>query len=319
MRASRLLSIILLLQSRGRMSAPELARELEVSVRTIYRDMDELSSAGVPVYGDRGPGGGFALLNGFKASLTDLSAAEAQSLLLAGFPQAIDAAGLSAEETLARLKLERALPTNHDVKRVSQRMLLDPARWYAGALRPPFLESVTAATLEMRRMSIRYQSWERKVARTLDPCGLVLKAGVWYLVAAVEGTPRTYRLDAITAVAVLDETAETPPGFDLAGYWHEACRRFEQGLHRAVATVRVHENAMARLDMVGNAIAEAIRTAHCDASGWRTADIPIENVRHAARLLLCLAPDVVIVAPQALRDEIRDVAAKTAELNAESR
>jgi predicted DNA-binding transcriptional regulator YafY len=319
MRASRLLSIVLLLQSRGRVSGPQLARELEVSVRTIYRDMDELSSAGIPVYGDRGPGGGFELLQGYRTNLTGLTAAEAQSLLLAGFPQAVDAAGLSGDQTLARLKLECAVPMGHDVNRAAQRMLLDPVRWHAREAQPRFLQCVTAATLGTKRMRIRYQSWEQEVTRRVDPYGLVLKAGVWYLVAAVDDTPRTYRVDAIQALTVFEETFEIPAGFSLAGYWDEACRQFEQRLHRSVATVRVHEDAMSRLDMVGSVIAEAVRGAECDAGGWRCASIPIENIDHAAKLLLCLAPGIIVVAPEQLRDKIREIAVTTARLHDEVR
>jgi predicted DNA-binding transcriptional regulator YafY len=214
MRASRLLSILMLLQTRGRMSAQALAGELEVSVRTIYRDIDELSVSGVPVWADLGRLGGFQLKKGWRTQLDGLTAPEAQAMFLGGLPGPAAQLGLGEAMASAQLKLLAALPDGwrEDARRVSSRFHLDPLDWYRGSPPADHLAAMAQAVWSERRVQLRYESWKGVVERRLEPLGLVLKAGVWY-VAATSATaakpadkePRTYRLSNVLALALTDE------------------------------------------------------------------------------------------------------------------
>lgn len=312
MRAHRLLSILLLLQVRGRLSAQALADELEVSVRTIYRDVDELSAAGIPIYGDSGPGGGFSLLEGYRAGLTGLTSEEAQTLFLAGFPQATDLAGLGEVATMAKLKLQAAAASRGPVHGLADRIHLDPTVWYRQPPRPRHLDAVAKATLGEQRLRIRYESWKHEATRTVDPLGLVLKAGVWYLVAGVNGHPRTYRVSGISEATVLDEPAQRPAGFVLAEFWNANREAFERSLNRLSATIRVAPSGMRRLDMLGSAIEDAVRAAEPDDNGWRTAEVPIESIDNAAELFLWFGANFEIIAPTELRQKTRQLALEIA-------
>src|SRR5258708_32896701 len=196
MSATRLLSILMLLQTRGRMSARVLAREVEVSIRTLYRDIDQLSSAGVPVYAERGRAGGFQLVNGWRTELTGLTAAVAQALFMAGLPGPAAELGLGEAAAAAQLKLLAGLPAGWqaDARRISSRFHLDPIGWFRSPARTDHLPAIAEAVWTERRLKIRYESWNGGVAREIAPLGIVLKAGARYLAAAAEGEPRTYRL-----------------------------------------------------------------------------------------------------------------------------
>ena len=207
MRASRLLSILLLLQARGRMTAEALASEFEVSVRTIYRDVDQLSAADVPIYADRGPSGGFQLLDGYRTKLTGLSPAEAETLSLAGLPGPAAQLGLADVLTAAQLKLSAALPerARANAGRVAARFHLDPVGWFRSADDAKLLPTIANAVWNEKCLDVRYRRAEGAVERRLQPLGLVLKAGVWYLVAQVGDQPRTYRVSNITDLAVTNQ------------------------------------------------------------------------------------------------------------------
>jgi predicted DNA-binding transcriptional regulator YafY len=195
MRASRLLSVLLLLQGRGRMTARELARELEVSVRTVYRDVESLSSAGVPVYADRGPAGGYQLLAGYRTRLTGLTGDEAESLFVSGIPEpAAVELGLGSVLAAAQLKIMAALPPELRARagRVRERMHLDVPGWFQEVERPRHLAGIADAVWNQRVIDVRYiraGSARREVTRTLEPYGLVLKTGVWYLAARPHADP----------------------------------------------------------------------------------------------------------------------------------
>ncbi|UUP17034.1 helix-turn-helix transcriptional regulator [Nitratireductor thuwali] len=307
MRAHRLLSILLLLQVRGRLSAQALADELEVSVRTIYRDVDELSAAGIPIYGDSGPGGGFSLLEGYRAGLTGLTSEEAQALFLAGFPQATDLAGLGEVAAMAKLKLQAATMSRGPADGLADRIHLDPTVWYRQPPRPRHLDTVARATLEGQTLHIRYESWKNAVTRIVDPLGLVLKAGVWYLVAGANGHPRTYRVSGISEATALEEPARRPAGFVLADFWNANREAFERSLNRLSATIRVAPAGIRRLDMLGSAIEDAVRAAEPDCDGWRTAEVPIESIDNAAELFLWFGTNFEVVAPPELRRKTREL------------
>jgi len=308
MRASRLLSLLILLQMRGRMSAEALAAEFEVSVRTIYRDVDQLSAAGVPVYAERGRNGGFALLDGYRTRLTGFTPAEAEALLLAGVGPAAADLGVGAEAAAAQLKLLASLPPDSgaSAQRVAARFHLDPMNWYSRAETSDVLPAVANAVWNERRIRVRYESWRDLVNRDLDPLGLALKAGVWYLVAAVKGQARTYRVSNIRDLEVLSAKAQRPARFDLAKYWASWSRDFEARIFSERAVVKLSPAGRRILREVSPVAAEAAEAQHraCKPEGWVKAEIPIESVALAARQLLRLGAEVEVIEPAALRTAI---------------
>ena len=308
MQASRLLSILMLLQSRGRMSGFALARALEVSVRTVYRDIDSLSAAGVPVYGDRGRSGGYQLREGWRTQLTGLTTGEARALLMTGLPGPAKALGLGEAAASAHLKLLAALPAEWrgDAERVGARFHLDPVDWFRGPAPADHLRVVAQGVWSEHRLRMRYESWTAVSDRVVDPLGLVLKGGAWYLVARHRREPRTYRVAAIDRAELLDETFARPPKFDLAAFWSESTRRFEEGVYRDVATLRVSPLGLERLGTFSPFVAQAAqRTAgKADANGWRDVTVPIESVEHASREMLRLGAEAVVLQPAALRESL---------------
>jgi predicted DNA-binding transcriptional regulator YafY len=312
MRASRLLSILMLLQSRGRLSAATLAAELAVSVRTVLRDIDQLSAAGVPVYAERGREGGFQLRPGWSTQITGLTEAEAQALFLAGLPGAATDLGLGSASSSARLKVLAALPEGlrSEAARVNARLHIDAMEWYRSAAPPPHLQSVAHAVWHQRALQLRYDGWQRVTERVVRPLGLVLKAGVWYLVALpeAEAAPRTYRLSSILALTLLDKTFRPPRGFNLAQHWQASTRRFEAEIYTTTARLRASPLGLRLLKDLSSAVAEAVaRTGRADdgSSSWTEVTVPIESVPHAARQFLGLGTEVEVLQPAALRQQLR--------------
>jgi predicted DNA-binding transcriptional regulator YafY len=308
MRASRLLSILLLLQTRGRMTAEELSAELEVSVRTIYRDMESLGAAGVPLYGDRGPDGGYRLVGGYRTRLTGLSGEEAESLFFAGMPGPAAELGLATALAAAQLKLLAALPAELRSRAASigERFLLDAPAWFREAETTPHLAAVADAVWNQRPVRVRYRRWgdgDEPVERTLEPLGLVLKAGVWYVVAGVSEQARTYRVSQIRALEALPGRFERPEAFDLPGYWRAWSERFEANLTRVHAAVRLSPRAFERLAMFGQHAARAAResASRPDADGWREVTLPVESLEHGVVELLRLGGEAEVVGPAELR------------------
>jgi predicted DNA-binding transcriptional regulator YafY len=324
MRASRLLSLLMLLQTRGKLTAEQLAEELEVSVRTVYRDIESLSAAGVPVYSDRGPAGGYQLLGGYRTRLTGLTADEAESLFLAGTPGAAAELGLGSVLTAAQLKLMAALPPElrDRAGRVRQRFHLDAPGWFKDIESPRYLELVADAVWNLRVVSVRYERWgQQVVTRRLEPYGLVLKAGTWYLVAASGGQPRTYRMARIQAVEVLAESFERQEEFDLAAYWSNWNEEYAERLYRDRAVVRLSPFAYDLLAFYqGGHVARAAResASEPDEEGWVTATLPIESIRHATYEFLRLGTQVEVLEPVELRIRIAAEAAKVAALYGQS-
>lgn len=340
MRASRLISILLLIQARGLMTADQLAAELDVSARTIYRDVDALLAAGIPLYGAAGHQGGYRLVDGYRTRLTGLTAAEAEALFLSGLPGPAAELGLGAVLAAARLKVRAALPPTMaaEADRIAARFHLDAPGWYDSPSEAPFLTAVAGAVWRGRVLRVRYRRWKAPtdVDRRLAPYGLVLKAGRWYLVAVPasaedsaapvdraspkdsasrkdsaspedDSGPRTYRVDQILALTELDEGFTVPDGFDLAGYWAQATASFLSGLHRGEAVVRLAPGASSRLpDAAARARAEA---GVLDPDGWRRAVVPIESVDHACAQFLALGADIEVLGPPRLRARMAQEAA----------
>jgi predicted DNA-binding transcriptional regulator YafY len=321
-RASRLISILLLLQTRGRMTAQELADRLEVSVRTVYRDIESLHAAGVPLYGDSGPSGGYRLLAGYRTRLTGLTSEEAEALFLAGMPGPAAELGLGTVVAAAQLKLRAALPAElrDRAGRIQERFHLDAPSWYHDADPVPHLAAVAEAVWDQRRIEVRYHRWKapQDVTRTLAPYGLVLKAGRWYLVAGTGSGVRTYRVSQILDLATLDERFDRPPGFDLAAYWRSYLDDWDARRHGGEAVLRLSEQAMRRVpDILEPAAARAVADTAApdrDRPGWTRAVIPIESVPHARTALLALGTGVEVLAPAELRSEVARTAGEIARL-----
>ncbi|MEO8524617.1 MAG: YafY family protein [Caldimonas sp.] len=320
MRASRLLSILMTLQSRGRVSAPALAEALEVSVRTIYRDVDQLSAAGVPVWGDRGRHGGFQLQGGWKTELTGLTADEAQAMFMAGMPGPAKDLGLAQAAASVQLKLVAALPADwqRDAERAAARFHLDPVDWFRGAAPPDHLKTVAAAVWSEQRLRMRYESWSSVSERDVDPFGLVLKAGVWYLVARQGRALRTFKLSGIQHLVRLAVRFVRPRRFDLAAHWAKATQRFEEGVYRGAASLRVSPAGLAGVRRFSAIVAQAAdRSAgKPDARAWCSVTIPIESVENAVREMLKLGTEVEVIEPVELREAMRRAAQRLVALYA---
>lgn len=316
MRASRLLSILLTLQTRGRVSAESLAREFEVSVRTIYRDVDQLSAAGVPIYAERGRSGGFALHEGYRTRLTGLTPAEAEALLLAGVGGAAADLGIGPEASAAQLKLLAALPPDAgaNAQRIATRFHMDPAPWYARIEPLEILPTLASAVWRDRRIRIGYESWKDTVTRDLDPLGVVLKAGVWYLIAAAKVRPRTYRISNIRSLDLLETTFQRPTRFNLARHWATSAREFEAHLLSERATIRISPEGRRLLRDNYPAADQAVAAKHTRArpAGWVKAEIPVEEVSQSVRQLLRMGAEVEVLSPPALRKAVAEEAGRVA-------
>jgi len=318
MRAARLIKMVLLLQSRPSMTAAELARELEVSERTVTRDAQALSEAGVPVYADRGRAGGYRLIGGYRTRLTGLARSEAEALFLSGVPGALREMGLEDAASAARLKVSAALlPSLRDASRTAaQRFHLDAPNWFTEPKAPQLLPAVADAVWDDRRITARYRSREAEVERVLEPYGLVLKAGVWYVCARVDeghGPYRVYRIDRFTAVAASEERFVRDEEFDLPGFWEQQAEQFARSILRAEVVVRLSAAGARRLPYAVDPASarEALAAADApDEGGWLTLTLPVESEEVAHAQLAGLGPEVEVLAPDSLRTRFADDAVR---------
>jgi predicted DNA-binding transcriptional regulator YafY len=306
------MSILLTLNVRGRVSARDLADQLEVSIRTIYRDVEALGAAGVPVYATRGREGGFALVQGYRTTVPGLTPDEAGALLLAGLPAAATALGFGSVLAATRLKLLSALPELRErAGRVDERFHLDAPGWLRDTESPSTLPTIAEAVWAQRRVRLRYERSNRVVVdRLVEPLGVVLKAGIWYLVAAVPDDrrgPRTYRVSRVLAVDTTGEQFDRPPDFELAEFWADYQRGYAQRVFSDRAVIRLSPAGRELLFLVGLSASRAAHEAMTepDADGWAQTTLPIESVRHAHHALLQLGADVVVVEPVELRELIQ--------------
>jgi predicted DNA-binding transcriptional regulator YafY len=308
MQASRLLSMLMLLQSRGRMSAPALAQALEVSVRTVLRDVDELSAAGVPIWGDRGRNGGFQLKPGWSTQLTGLTEPEVQALFLAGLPSAATELGLGSAAASARLKMLAALPPEwrEQASTVASRLHVDPVDWYRSAESPQALLEVAQAVWNNVRIRIRYESWRGVSTREVEPLGLVLKAGAWYVVAKPvdKREALSFRLVNVLSVHMTTKTFKRPARFDLAQHWAESTKRFEANLYKYQAHILASPRAQTWL---ANGRVKAIALPADEQTdntpeGWAHVILPIESIEHGVRQLLGYGAQVRVMGPAALQE-----------------
>nr|WP_206314181.1 YafY family protein [Streptomyces coryli] len=311
-----MLSILLLLQTRGSVTAPELSEQLEVSVRTIYRDVDALSTAGVPVYTERGRRGGIKLLPGYRTDVTGLTADEARALfVLADRGSTHTELGLGGALASALRKLMAALPAPHRpaAEATRKRILIDPGRWYAAPGDAPDLDELHRAVFAERRLRIRYRHSGEPAERayTVDPYGLVSKAGVWYLVADRRGVPRLFRADRVRAVRITDAPVRRRAGVDLAAAWELLRQEVERRPVGLTVRARVRHE---RLDMFVRIMAPRLRGEPRPADdGWAEVELGLEEPR-AVRQLLQFAENVQVLHPPEARAELRRAALAAAGL-----
>ena len=302
MRASRLVSFLLLLQTRGQLTAVELANELEVSERTVQRDAQALAMAGVPIVSIRGQAGGYRLERGYRTKLTGLDASEAEALFVGPAAEL----GLGRELAAARLKLLASLPSELQERagRAAQLFHVDMRGWFREEDRVPHLPLLAGALWRGRRLDIRYREGSTVVSRRLDPLGLVLKAGTWYLLARRRGEERVYRVSRIVSARELRQECTRPREFDLAAAWAARSEDFERSVRRIEVTVRVPRSQVRYL-----------RGARVVEDGERPTVIArFDGLDHAFHSLLSYGPEAEVVAPAELRERIATAAAETAAL-----
>lgn len=312
MRASRLVTLLLLLQTRGQLTAAELAAELEVSERTIHRDVDALSASGVPIYAERGPYGGIRLVDGYRTRLTGMTPDEAEALFLAGLPGPAAELGLGTVVAAAQLKVLASLPPELRARasRLVERFHLDAGDWFRASQPVPHLAALSDAVWSSTRIAIEYARGDSTVRRVLEPLGLVLKAGVWYVVARVEDRIRTYRVSRVVATEPTTERFDRPDGFDLAAYWAESAAAFERDVPRIDVVVRVRPDAVDHLrTAVGHAVLKAAeRLPEADPEGWQRLRLRLDWPEEAAGILLRAGPLVDVVSPPELRADVAEMA-----------
>jgi len=308
MRASRLVSLLLLLQNRGQLTAAEIARELEVSERTVYRDVEALSAAGIPIYAERGPHGGVRLVEGYRTRLTGMTEDEARALFLSGLPGPAAELGLGTVMTAARLKVLAALPTELRARatRLVERFYLDAAAWFTPDDEVPHLPVLAEAVWESRLVGVTYDRGDELSERTLEPLGLVLKAGTWYVVARREGEVRTYRVSRVRGVELLDDRFERPAGFDLAAYWLEASAAWERDVPRLEVDVRLDPAYLdALIDQIGmEAYGASDRLEADDPDGWLHLRLRLTYPHDAPGRLLGLGAHLEVLAPPDVRQRV---------------
>jgi predicted DNA-binding transcriptional regulator YafY len=304
MRASRLVSFLLLLQTRGQLTAVEIAERLEVSERTVQRDAQALAEAGVPIVSVRGPAGGYRLERGYRTKLTGLDTLEAEALFVGPAAEL----GLGRELAAARLKLLASLPSELQERagRASQLFHVDTRGWFREEDRVPHLPVIAGALWRGRRLDMRYREGPKVVSRRLDPLGLVLKAGVWYLLARRRGEERVYRVSRIVSARERAEEGARPPDFDLAAEWASRSQAFERSRPQVDVTVRVPRSRVRYL-----------RGARVVEDGERpTVIAQYDGLDHAFYALMAYGPQAEVLAPRELRARIAAAAAETAALYA---
>ena len=317
MRASRLVSLLLLLQARGQLTAGELAKELEVSERTVHRDVEALSASGVPIYAERGAHGGIRLVDGYRTRLTGMTGEEAEALFLAGLPGPAAELGLGTVVAAAQLKVLASLPPELRARasRLVERFHLDAGEWFHTSEPVPYLAPLSDAVWNATRIAIDYDRGGGPTRRVIEPLGLVLKAGIWYVVAAADGQVRTFRVSRVVGVEPGEDRFERPAGFDLAGYWVEAAEAFEREAPRIEVDVRVRPDRLDRLRAaVGHATVEAAEPLPgSDPDGWLRLRLRLDWPDEAPNAMLRAGRWVEVLGPPEVRARVAATARAIAE------
>jgi predicted DNA-binding transcriptional regulator YafY len=293
-----------MLQTRGQLTAVELAEQLEVSERTVQRDAQALAAAGVPIVSVRGPAGGYRMERGYRTTLTGLDAAEAEALFVGPAAEL----GLGRELAAARLKLLASLPAElrERADRAAQLFHTDTRGWFREEDRVPHLPVIVGALWRGRRLDVRYREGAAVVSRRIDPLGLILKAGVWYLLARRRGEERVYRVSRIVSARERFEASARSPDFDLAAAWARCSETFERSRTQIEVTVRVPRSQIRYL--------RAARVV--DAGERPTVIAQFDGLDHAFHSLLAYGAQAEVLAPPALRERIAAAAAETVALYA---
>jgi predicted DNA-binding transcriptional regulator YafY len=305
MRADRLLTLILLLQTRGKMTAKELAEEVGVSRRTILRDINALSFSGIPVYSEGGHGGGIALIEEYRTTLTGLNKLEVQTLFVANNSQALRAVGLGDAAEQLVLKLLAALPRTHHstVDHIRQRLLIDPTWWWQDTTTPPFWDDLQRAVYEDRLLEGTYENFDGEVApRVLAPYSLVYKSSLWYLLAEHEGELRTYRVARFHSMRLLEQSFTRRPDFDLPAYWQEQVQNFSSTFPEYRCTLRVHPERVPFIKWLMPGRWKIVSGA--EGQEWVTISLMMDSDRLAKMLVFDLAGSVEVVEPPELREAV---------------
>lgn len=299
-KADRLLSILLLLQNYGKLTSRELADKLEVSERTIFRDMESLSMTGVPVYAERGSGGGWVLSEGYRTQLTGMKTEEILSLLLSNPSNLLDDLGLRADFEAAYQKLLAATPAviRTNAEKVRQRIHIDGAGWHQSDESFPLLATVQEAMWGDRQLAIRYRRDEDVVERLVHPLGVVAKRSVWYMAAEVDADIRTYRISRLLEARMLEQTFERPADFDLEAYWEQSMGQFKQQLPIYPALVRIHPDAVPRFTK--ERYARIVRTTPID-DGRVELHVEFQTLDSACDIIFGFGPKIEAVSPAELR------------------
>jgi predicted DNA-binding transcriptional regulator YafY len=323
MRADRLLSLLMLLQTRGRMTAEQLSDELEVSIRTIYRDLDALSAAGIPVYAERGPGGGCALVDNYRTHLTGMTEDEVRALFMLSIPTPLAKLGLSQQLKAALLKLSASLPPSQqqDEAKIRQRFYLDSNWWFQSEEPTPFLAKAQQAVWEDRRLLIIYRlRYKGEIQRMVDPYGLVAKAGIWYLLFKRDGRFRILRISELLDAEFTNDFFRREADFDLADCWKMCCDEYEKNRPTYPVCVRVSPDFIDYLPhFFGDPIREKMDQAHPpDTEGWIQITLPFESLEAARDRILGFGRAVEVLDPEPLRRSIIDYAKQIAQLYTDS-
>jgi predicted DNA-binding transcriptional regulator YafY len=307
MRADRLLSIVLLLQTNQQMTSRALASRLEVSERTIHRDMEALSGAGIPVTAARGSGGGWSLLGEYRTSLTGLNESEIQSLFVTKPAKVLADLHLEKAADGAMLKLLASLPETFrkGAERARQRIHVDVSGWSRREEAVPFLPLLQEAIWLERKLAISYERGPdcEAVERIISPFGLVAKGSAWYLVGAVDASVRSYRVSRISAAEVLDEHAPVPATFNLAEYWEQSSSTFKRSAPNYLATFWVSPAVLLRLSFAGR-FARVNETDESDARGWKKVQVGFDVEEMACEYAVSFGPNLEVIAPLTLREKV---------------
>jgi predicted DNA-binding transcriptional regulator YafY len=305
MRADRLLTLILLLQTRGKMTAKELAEELGVSRRTILRDINALSISGIPVYSARGHGGGIALIEEYRTSLTGLNKSEVQTLFLASNNHALHDLGLGDASENLLMKLLAALPKIHHstADHIRQRLMIDPTWWWHDSATSPFWEELQRAVYEDRLIEATYENYDGDITeRLLAPYSLICKSSLWYLLAERDQELRTYRVSRFHSVHVLDRSFARRPDFDLPAYWQEHVKNFEETFGTYRCTLRIHPQRETFVKWLMPGRWQLVNDV--DEKGWITLSLVMDTDLLAKMLIFGLAGFVEVIHPPELKDSV---------------
>ena len=305
MRADRLLTLILLLQTRGKMTARELAEELGVSRRTILRDINALSFSGIPVYSEGGHGGGIALIEEYRTSLTGLNKSEVQTLFLTSNNQALRDVGLGDASENLLMKLLAALPRIHHstADHIRQRLMIDPTWWWHDTATSPYWDELQQAVYEDLLIETRYENYDGRITeRVLAPYSLICKSSLWYLLAEREQELRTFRVTRFHSVRVLDQSFTRRPGFDLPTYWQGYVKNFENTVGEYRCTLRIHPEREMFVKWLMPGRWQNVIDA--EEKEWVTLSLVMDSDLLAKMLVFGLAGFVEVISPPELKESV---------------